>query len=679
MGINNFFTYISKQNDINCTYEQKYINYDTGINLDITRLYIDFNGIIFDVLKENPLIDTNKPIDEIEIKNKIIEKIKLFRYMYPNAFIHIFLEAIPTVAKIKEQYGRRLFDTIIDDIDEDLKNRFGIQENDDFDKRKLGFNLDISIFMAETINQIKTTITDNILIHSFDISDPDKIIGEAEHRMLYHITNTISDINNQKFVIMSADADLILISIITTIKLSDKNIIINVLRRSNNENDRKNFEGFGENIRKFYLIDIPKFINFLYLKNNKENKSKNDYIYDLMFVFNISGDDFLPAIEGFIPMNHMDKLFNALNNIQNLILNTDTIGKKTINIQNLYNFFNYNELLEIRQIEQIQPKRVDMNVDVNKKYNEIVYEFIKDKLLSRGIYFIQLNDQACLSNRFPFDSILKNNLNYKITNQLVPTGLITRNLSYFDRITNNNIKKFGTELLIFYQGKNNDGTFNQIMNKIGLNCQSINKNRYFAPKYDFVSLTYIDNQNHSNIISDEILQNYLEGYTFILDLYFNLNGKTNNNFWYYKYDKHPSFQNIRNYLYKIINGTINYIRYDENLNNNIPYFNYGEYREYLKEQITKNINKIKLKLNKSINELIVYEDLYCPNKGNIIFDCKDKIYLNKCILKSDNANIGFKNPIEWINNKRNTNIIGGKFYIKYLKYKKKYLELKKNI
>ena len=677
MGISNFFSYISKQNDTNCTDEQKYINYDVNIDLTVTRLYIDFNGIIFDVLAENPEIDTDNLSDEIKIKNKITEKIKFFRFLFPNAHIHIFLEAIPTVAKMKEQYGRRLFDNIYDDIDDNLKKRFGIKETDEFDKTKLGFNLEFSAFMSETINQIKTEISDNILIHSFDNSDLDKKIGEAEHRMLYHITNTVSDINNQKFIIISADADLILLSVILTTKLSNKNIEINLVRRSNNENERKTFEGFGENIRKFYLINIHNFINFFYLKNNNNNKSKYDYILDLMFVFNILGDDFIPPIIGFVPHNDMDKIFNALNNVNGLILENDNIDKKKINVQNLYNFFNYNELIDIKQKPYTQPKRVDDDVDINMNYTQIVYNFIKDKLFSKGIYFVRLDDSTCKYNRFLFDSILKKNPNYKITDRNIPNNLIVKNIGYFDRNINDNLKKIGTDLAIFYQGKNNDGTFSPIINKIGLNCPVVNKDRNFLPKYDYVSLTYTDNKNNSNLmVSDNILQNYIEGYTFVLDLYFNLNGKTNNNFWYYKYNISPSFQNIRDYLYKIINGDIEFTRYDKISYDNISYFSYNEYREFIKEQIVKNINDIKLKIGKSINQPFIYEDLYCSNKGNIIFDCKDKIYLNKCIIKSDNNNIAFKDPIEWINNKRNTNIIGGLHYEKYLKYKKKYLELK---
>ena len=170
------------------------------------------------------------------------------------------------------------------------------------------------------------------------------------------------------------------------------------------------------------------------------------------------------------------------------------------------------------------------------------------------------------------------------------------------------------------------------------------------------------------------------------------------NFWFYKYDEHPTFTQIRDYLIKIKSRpSIPFPEYDKDPKKNYIYFDYSKYKSYLWGQINENIKLLKTSIGVDPDSKLKYENLYSIGAGNLVFNCKEKIYLNKCLIK----NIKFSGPFEWFeslgtplqNNFDSVCISKGKrgefnskiliskdkYYIKYLKYKNKYLELKKTI
>ncbi len=72
-----------------------------------------------------------------------------------------------------------------------------------------------------------------------------------------------------------------------------------------------------------------------------------------------------------------------------------------------------------------------------------------------------------------------------------------------------------------------------------------------------------------------------------------------------------------------------------------------------------------------------YEDIkkrqFTYEKSDKIFDCKGKLYFNKCIEAITLT------PHEPHLTGIDVNMLGGKYYEKYMKYKTKYLKLRKNL
>jgi hypothetical protein len=108
-------------------------------------------------------------------------------------------------------------------------------------------------------------------------------------------------------------------------------------------------------------------MNYFYSnKNTISTKSICDYIFDLVFVFNILGDDFIPVISGFNPDTDMEKLFNALNNITSgNILDTKSNGDKKINFNNRKRFYFFKLALCLKQL---YPSRMPIYTKVQTLY-----------------------------------------------------------------------------------------------------------------------------------------------------------------------------------------------------------------------------------------------------------------------------------------------------------------------
>lgn len=709
MGIPKFFKFISDLNNKYLDTPDKLFLNTAEPNPDIKKLYLDFNGIIFDVISEHPEFDNESEEAVQGVKYCLIEKIQLLKVLFPSAKIYIFLEAIPTISKLKEQYGRRLYRKIITSIEYNLIERFGIDPSsiEEFDYSLLNFNIEKSSFLKDFKELTNMTFPD-VEFNIFNEENDDNKYGEAEHRIMNHIMLNYSP--NEKYAILSSDADLILLSIIITNKLliQGKNVSVDVVRRSDmnykdNSIEKTNIVDFGES-RKFYIINTLKLMNCLYLSNTIESKSFNDYIFDIIFVFNILGDDFIPAISGFNPDTDMTKLFNSLNTIDSgNILDTDSEGLKKINFDNLLKFISYPDLQNIVQ----QPSKANNFIysefyDINENYNTIVYKFILNALES-GKYIKCINNYCDGDkNVFPFDYFLRKNPGYKIMSK--PQNLTLQeialghknfaNIQLKDKNTGR-VYKYITDLLIF-----DTRDYQKYMVK--LNNPFANPYDITKAKYDGVNLILLDNKIiKNNFIPDNILSNYFEGYTFVLDLYFNLNGKTNNNWWYYKYDVKPTFIQLKNYLEKIkknaqdLNIEPKIPAYDLDPRKNHPYLNYENYSSYLSKMVNNTIKNLKANLGLSPHENIKYENIYSFSKNkNLIFNCEEQKYFNKCELNFPNTK--FIDPFDWIENNSvqiennsvqiknnsipienlNINNDNNSYYLKYIKYKNKYLQLK---
>jgi hypothetical protein len=583
---------------------------------------------------------------------------------------------------MKEQYSRRIYRKIDFDIKNDLRKRLNI-DLDTFDLSKISFN---SIF----INKLAQFIQDNfenscVVIHNFNPVLNN--IGEAEHMIITHIKNNA--LPNDKYVVYSPDADVFLLSTLITNLIKNNNIKINVntMRRSDSMVD-------GERID--YIIDSKKYGYYLKSLITKD-KNKRKCILDILFLFNILGDDFIPILNNF-SIKNISLLFDAYSNLEetNYILDYDE--KKniySINKTALLKFFSYEKFslldneITIKHNESSKIlKKVPIEYLEQTNLNKIIYDIIEEQL-SKGLYFYEKGNiiQEKKSN---YAHARKVHNKPNIPKNIL--GLSNNSNFGFDIIHNTNIK-YNDPILEDKFGKNNTYFINFIIDKEDPNSMIIYLNNVY---YKYKSLVQIDNEftnsedslcsnsdSNTCYTDSKILINYFEGYTFILDLYFNMYGTVKNNFWYYKYHKSPKINDIQNYL-KNITSLPSY----DNLSHEPVYFTEQEYRSYLDKLVMDNYHNI---LPEKKGKTFVYEDLLnyqtTPMK-NLIFNCKGKIFLNKCDIKNE----VFINPISFLNNvrknikytqsrKKNKKLHGGdidNYHYKYIKYKIKYLQLKIN-
>lgn len=620
MGIQGFFGYFFNENK-KLKDDKKFI-YKKSIDEKVSRLYVDFINIVHDILGENKELDNGEDSSDILIIKKVIERLKIIFDHYPNSKKLIFFECIPTVAKIREQYSRRIFKKIQNDIELDLKEKLKCPIESRFDQNKFSIDSQFILKIIENIKIYFREIIDEIEIFDYKIGSNE--IGEAEHRIINHIfTNKF--INNDKFVIYSPDADVFLLSTILTNKLSttNKNITINTMRRSDDIMNRE-----------FYFIDTEKYINFIVNKVDSV-KNKKDLINDTTYIFNLLGDDFIPIFDKFKNLHSSEIfpiIFKLLKDMNfEIILMENSTGNYHINKTNLLIFFeNLNNYLT-NNVGDVNNKnnrnftyKYILEFDEKIKLNKLVYNILSDAF-SKGYYFYEKSSKSNSNNFFI------NNLN-------------------FEKNFNNTNSKF----LVYNTIKKLEKEYYEI---------TINNS------YKSVSMLEIDNKNNrynlnkkQNITYDEDkLINYFQGYQFVLDLYYNTPGLVLNNFWYYQYNDSPSLDHVIKWLKA--NQIPNYI----NENSKIKYFTANEYKKFLLKLVENNYQKLLKKINQN---KIMYDNLILIKEfpSNMIFDCFEKKYINKCEIRNQE----FINPIDYIR-KRNF-----KYYKKYSKYKKKYLKLKLN-
>lgn len=614
MGIQNFFGYFFKESN-NLKPNKKFIIEET-IDQNVTKFYVDFVSIIHDILAENKEIDDGTDEANDIIIQKVIDRLATLFSYYPNAKKLVFFEAIPTIAKIKEQYFRRIIRKIQNDVELDLKKRLRCEVVPRFDQQNFAIDSD---FLKKVVLAIKDNFNDIENIEIFDYSDSS--MGEAEHKIIRHIVN-INFESNDVLVVASPDGDVFLLSAILTNILShkhNKNITINTLRRSDDVPDRK-----------FYKIDTQKFIKFLLSKIDSK-KNKFETINDITYVFNLIGDDFIPVFDKFKTAHAKDifpVIFKALKNLEyDEVLQYDG-DKFTVNKNNLLKIF--------EELEKSQPANTKL---FKREYKYILP--VGEPMQLNKLLFTVLQD-AFIKGYYFYERALKSNHN----------NFYLTNLNYNKNFTNANSK-----FLVF----NTEKKDNQEQYVITIN-KSI---------YKTVSMLEIDKaKDHSEQNDQDKISNYFEGYQFILDLYFNTPGVVKNNFWYYRFNSSPTLSETIEWLKN--NELPSYV--PPSYENQIEYFNVDQYKKFLQKLIDSNYEQL-LPNNKTS---LSYDDLVeidsSSNKlTNRIFNCFEKKYINKCEIKREH----FFDPIEFIKNEQKGGKVINDYYSQYLKYKKKYLKLKR--
>jgi len=184
-------------------------------------------------------------------------------------------------------------------------------------------------------------------------------------------------------------------------------------------------------------------------------------------------------------------------------------------------------------------------------------------------------------------------------------------------------------------------------------------------------------------LTDDVIIKYLQGYQFIFDLYYNNNIK--NYKWFYPYEVAPTLNEIAKFLTttKMSMSTVFDYSNGIDIKKDLNFFNLETYKKYIednKDKIIRNIIR-NIITEKPVTTTDVPEtmELSRPNLEKyftydnlkIIYKCFNDLYLQSCINYD-------KNLIDPDTAEYNTKI-DASMLKKYLKYKNKYIALKKQL
>jgi hypothetical protein len=720
MGIGHFYNMIISESGINYHNDQTI----DDVSKNATHIYIDFKSMIYESLNKCifnaniellEIILRNKTMIENEETQKIIrdyadEKIKdiqdsiideINSYFFGLKeksrnlkFLYISNDGIPEFSKCVDQKQRRSMQNLQDRIEGMfktlLKDKF-IYENiihKYFEKCKFKYhkimgskyaNTQIS-FLEMVIKSLKANQTDleNYRNQKISVVIDNSYYDEGEVKIINHILNNSNFNDNDKILISSPDADVILLSCLVYYNLYKNNNKIYHIDYYNNRG----------------IINIHDFIVNL---SNKVIKNRTEVIRthameiniakDFVCIFTFLGNDFLPRISS---MTNLYVSVPILIDIYSNICQNQNRYGKLVSFENNRHVINYDMFREyLKEIVENEREMYNGYININ---SDIGYNLKSNYILSDEYYFYRFvqcynsqyaNIRDCkeisliegvrlLNPEYETATELKNNLdkfikdNYKrllnINNeteskeQLNPSeilrlcNLIQKKIKGIMNAISNSLKEYDLEIIKF---ENKKEKWYNILNMD-------------APDYD-----NIDNpENIKYKCNEEEIENYLSGFGFVFNWYFDRMASSNYN------------ENISTWFYKKNNKIILIRDIFEYLNNIQP--NQNTFPFIMEMPFVKKNNYFKIEehakyitshfIDKTHNEIY----WFIENKN---IDCKHKHYFDKCYLnipdKSWEETIKNPNRKEFkikyqifkinIPSKLENQAEGG-YYIKYNKY-----------
>jgi 5'-3' exonuclease len=593
MGIEKFFTTVNRNFSIMNTVDLNNIDSD---KISGNHLMLDFNSIIHNAssrlisrLISSLLINKNNIKPNIDIDLLVIKEVNSFIINLLQKIelknlesVYCALDGVPTFSKMLEQKKRRF----MGDLVEKLLSKYNLPIN--WSKNNITPGTIFMDKMSKFLNNIKNIsrnkpIKEYILdkndyefyknIKNFEVSDIYES-GEGEMKII----DKLELMNNKKILFYSPDSDVILLSMI-----SNKSDFIDVLKYNQDTND-------------ISIIDIKLLKTTIYNYcleriNGSELKVINikKLIKDIVFIFTVFGNDFLPRCEA-IQTNYdflflIDIYLINLINKGHILSESDIINVSFLSYlnllrshekrllfrnsyQNIYQNYNYanqiNFILDLRKLknkfeENIVSKKfgepfynfynnilfyidpiiikdiIEKNRNPNEKYYGSLqfYVFDKEKLI-RIIYdsLKSLNSEFILLNGIV-------NINNEINNQTNYERLIFKNFKSNIKKHIVNMKDLNSREKEMYLIENKLDKYYQLFNPISEFYIRIQKTRQIDESYYYKK--YFN--NHSN---EEVVREYLKGFRWIFDYYFNRNKKIDE-YWYYPYFKSPLFESLTKY------------------------------------------------------------------------------------------------------------------------------------
>jgi len=487
-------------------------------NIDFSKLSIDdLNKSFFDVIM------TNDNLDKLII-HIVSAYIRLLVEYMPNLeLLYMAIDGVPLFSKMIEQKKRRTIGYIVEEVKNKVielyKQELNIDPNInnsnndiyynhyefELKLKKLKFNKNkispATQFMSNLEQYINTYLQQKLHKKTNIILDSYLNMGEGEKKIVYKIhelQKTKQLLETDLITVYSPDADVILLMLLELNKTQ-----IQIMRYDQQQNQLDMI-----NINELHKI-IIQYMQY----NNKPKDVQYNIISDIVMLFTLLGNDFLPKIEKINTNKHIKNIFDSY--IKLNIVDT-FIFKSNIDWKLLKEFF------------------INLNSSINQYHNEF-YRRTKDWTISP--------DQILNNNAISYYTHIFNIEN--LTNIYEP-ALPTNNKSEYsnkiiERLTRKYLQGFiwlekyylehNFDYKLFYYKYDIAPTINQlistidkilksqlILNKILLNLEKTIPKKYFTPQ---IQLIYISANNISNIIDNKYLTKELESIINSYDKKFN--------------------------------------------------------------------------------------------------------------------------------------------------------------
>lgn len=359
MGIPKFFKWTVQRNP--------HAIRDT-LSTKINNLYFDFNGLIHPVsqwtLKNKCSPSDTQDVVEEKISKNIIKYTRKIINMYPESNVHIMLDGLCPLAKIKQQKKRRFRSILEKQYNDILKTGFNKINPKYFEnKDDIAVNWNSNQISPETefmINLTKRVKTEFPTV----IYDGTENQGEGEHKII----KLIRDKKKETHLIYGLDADLIIL----TVLLNNPNIYLLREKQYFGKTDLgKDFDLEEPVFSYFYLSE---FVNFIC--KNVQEFDRQRIIDDFTVLSFFVGNDFLPH---HISIQIQNKSFDTLLHSYKEFIKRNKmylIENNKINFFALSQILSYSEQKEWSNLQDMQRSMEHSNPRIS---NDDQFEEYKNK------------------------------------------------------------------------------------------------------------------------------------------------------------------------------------------------------------------------------------------------------------------------------------------------------------
>ena len=586
MGIEKFFSTVNRNFNVTSSIDSKDL-------IKAKYLLIDFNSIIH-TTSAKLISELNQSRSDSKYSNLKLEDINYMIIKEVNNFIitmleqidlsvlenvYVALDGVPSFAKILEQKKRRFIGDFIEKLLEKYSLPFNWSKNNISPGTIFMEKINKYLLNIRYITKNKLISQDDLIlkpneydfftkIKNFSFSDTNSE-GEGEMK-IYDIINQLDINQNDTILFFSPDSDVILLSMIS--KFSEN---IKIIRFNNESQDLSLIDiKLLKQVIYDYCLERIDQVDFKELNNIK-------LIKDIVFVFTIFGNDFLPKCEAIqtnldflflIDMYLINLLKNGyiiLDNDNNIVssvffkyLNLIKTHEKRLLFRNSYlnTYQNYNyanqknfliDLLKLKKIENID----DL---FSKKFGDPFYNFYNNLLLyidpfkikellpkkygCLDFYLIEQNKlikiiKKSLDSILPINSLFIININ-EITDKSTYETL--RFIQFESKIKKHimNMKDLSPRDTELYLINNKLDKYHTLFNPINEFYENILKTKKINETFFYQK--FFNNDDKKLIVSS-----YLKGLQWVFQYYFNRK-KGIDETWYYSYYKAPLFETILN-------------------------------------------------------------------------------------------------------------------------------------